>query len=186
MNDEFRQRLYNQLNMRETDDLVEIWQTNDREEWTELSFDVIREILQRRLGELPPQDEPALEDLTDDIEVDNDGGATQDELGEEEDEPVFYEPQDVLWLDTRLNQVALIAIIAMIGASSLTLLVTQRFFSSFFPNNEVWNLIAWVIVIVVYVFALTLESIIIYFPLKALGAILKILMEMEFNSRGVS
>jgi choline-glycine betaine transporter len=39
---------------------------------------------------------------------------------------------------------------------------------------------------VVSVFAVGRQSLIIYFLLKALGSILKILMEMEFNSRGVA
>ena len=53
-------------------------------------------------------------------------------------------------------------------------------------NNIEKNSIAWLITIVVFVFVVGLQCIVIYFPIKALGSILKILMEMEFNSRGVA
>lgn len=61
MSDDLRKQIYNSLSQKETDELVEIWQTNDRVQWTEMAFDVIREILQERLGELSPQDEPVYE-----------------------------------------------------------------------------------------------------------------------------
>ena len=61
MSDNFRKQVYRNLRYMETDELVEIWQTNDRLEWTDTAFDVIREILQERLEELPPQNEPVYE-----------------------------------------------------------------------------------------------------------------------------
>jgi hypothetical protein len=62
------------MNLKETDELVEIWETNDRVAWTELAFDVVQEILRNRLGELPPQNEPIneyIEDDTSDEATDN-------------------------------------------------------------------------------------------------------------------
>jgi hypothetical protein len=50
-----RKQIYGNMNLKETEDLVEIWQENDRKEWSDLAFDVIREILVNRLGELPIQ-----------------------------------------------------------------------------------------------------------------------------------
>lgn len=61
MSDDFRKQIYNNLNLKETDELIEIWKKNDRVEWSELAFDVLRGILQQRLGELPSQDEPVFE-----------------------------------------------------------------------------------------------------------------------------
>jgi hypothetical protein len=55
MDNNLRKQIYSNMNLRETDDLVEIWQRNDRKEWSDLAFDVIREILVNRLGELPIQ-----------------------------------------------------------------------------------------------------------------------------------
>ncbi len=43
------------LEARETEDLLEIWITNDREEWTDEAFSAIQIILLDRLGEIPPQ-----------------------------------------------------------------------------------------------------------------------------------
>ena len=61
MNDELRQQMYSQFSLKETNDLVEIWVANDRVEWSETAFEVIQEILQQRLDELPPQAEPVFE-----------------------------------------------------------------------------------------------------------------------------
>ncbi len=50
--------IYNRLKERDTDELLEIWQQNDRDEWSEDAFTAIHEILLERLGEEPPQQEP--------------------------------------------------------------------------------------------------------------------------------
>ncbi len=42
----------------ETEELLEIWRTHDRYEWSEMTFDVIREILQERHVELPHKARP--------------------------------------------------------------------------------------------------------------------------------
>ena len=61
MSDDLRKQIYLNFRQRETEDLLEIWRTHDRYEWAEITFDVIREILQERHVELPPQDEPIYE-----------------------------------------------------------------------------------------------------------------------------
>lgn len=43
------------LEARETEDLLEFWVANDREEWTDEAFIAIQSIFQDRLGEIPPQ-----------------------------------------------------------------------------------------------------------------------------------
>ncbi len=76
MDEDFRSQVFNELNLRDTEDLIEIWQNNDREEWSDTAFEVIREILWRRLGELPEQNAPGSqpdqadqeEDISDDGE----------------------------------------------------------------------------------------------------------------------
>lgn len=178
MSSDFRKQIYNNLNQKETDELVEIWQTNDRVEWREETFDVVREILLGRLGELPPQDVPVLEHIESEPE---------DEIeGKSDNAPVFYLPQEVLWLDIWLNRAAIVAIVASIVSGLFELPGLQRITLSYFMgNNMEWDIVAWLIALVVFIFAVGLQSILIYFPLKALGSILKILMEMEFISRGV-
>ena len=61
MTDDLRNQVLGNLNLLETDDLIDIWKKNDRVEWSETAFDVVREILQNRLVELPKQGEPILE-----------------------------------------------------------------------------------------------------------------------------
>ena len=53
MDDRLRAQIFNNLNLRETDDLIEIWQTRNVEEWDEETFNIIEEILLARLGSMP-------------------------------------------------------------------------------------------------------------------------------------
>jgi uncharacterized membrane protein YhaH (DUF805 family) len=59
--DELRESIYGQFSQKATEELLDIWQANDHTEWSETTFDVIREILQERQVELPVQDEVVLE-----------------------------------------------------------------------------------------------------------------------------
>ena len=186
MSSDLHKQIYNTLNLKETDELIEIWKKNDRVEWTEDTFNVIQEILQERLEELPPQDEPILE-YTDDNEGEDSKEETDfDFVIDDENLPEFYNPHEVLRLEKWLYQAAIAAIIASIISSLLGLQQTQRIVLGFFMNNIEMNSTAWLIAIIIFVFAVGLQCILIYFPLKALGSILKILMEMEFNSRGIA
>jgi hypothetical protein len=58
MSDDLRDQIYRSLSQKATDELIEIWQANNRTEWTEMAFDAIRDILQERHVDLPPQAEP--------------------------------------------------------------------------------------------------------------------------------
>jgi hypothetical protein len=184
MSNSLRKQIYNNLNLKETDELVEIWQKNDRVEWSEETFSIIQEILQERLGKLPTQDEPILE-YTDNQEADIEDESDFEFLIDDENPPEFYNPHQVLWLEKWLYRAAIASIIASFISSLLGLQQMQRIVLGFFMNNVEMNLVAWLIALVIFVFAVGLQCIVIYFPLKALGSILKILMEMEFNSRGV-
>lgn len=184
MSSSLRKQIYNNLNIKETDELVEIWQENNHVEWSDDTFSVIQEILQERLGEIPPQDEPILE-YTDDQENDIEDETDFEFLIDDENPPAFYNPYEVLRLGKWLQWAAIAAIVASIISSLRELQYTQRIVLGFFMNNIEMNTVAWLIAIVMFVFAVGLQCILIYFPLKALSSILKILMEMEFNSRGV-
>jgi hypothetical protein len=59
----------------------------------------------------------------------------------------------------------------------------QRIVLSYFMGNVEWNFVSWVIALVIGGLATALQCFIVFFSLKALASILKILMEMEFNSR---
>jgi tetratricopeptide (TPR) repeat protein len=51
-----RQQTYESMDEMDTQELIEIWQEADHEEWTELAFDVIQQILLERIGKVPAQD----------------------------------------------------------------------------------------------------------------------------------
>lgn len=55
MNDDIREQIHNNLNSKETEDLLEIWQNGDVDEWDDGFFDIVKVILLKRLGYLPPQ-----------------------------------------------------------------------------------------------------------------------------------
>lgn len=185
MSNSLRKQIYSNFKLKETDELVEIWQKNDHVEWSEDTFSVIQEILQERLSELPPQDEPIFEYEDTEGEIDEDE-ADFDFLVDDENPPEFYNPYEIYQLENWLNKAAIASIVASAISSLIVLPQTQRIILSYFMGDTSKNFIAWLIAIVIFVFAVGLQSIIIYFPLKALGSILKILMEMEFNSRGVA
>jgi hypothetical protein len=48
-----RDEIYANMQLKTTDELMKIWEENDREEWTPLAFDVVKEILFQRTGTLP-------------------------------------------------------------------------------------------------------------------------------------
>jgi ABC-type multidrug transport system fused ATPase/permease subunit len=53
---EWIDQLRRTLDQKDTEELIEIWQRNDRDAWSDGAFDAIRIILQERIGELPPQE----------------------------------------------------------------------------------------------------------------------------------
>jgi tetratricopeptide (TPR) repeat protein len=55
MTNDLRQQIYNNLNLRETEDLLEIWQNGDPADWEKFTFEIIEKILVERLGGLPAQ-----------------------------------------------------------------------------------------------------------------------------------
>jgi hypothetical protein len=58
MSDEIINEIRTSMQIKDTDELIRIWQSNNHYEWTDEAFTVIREILLERLGEIPAQNEP--------------------------------------------------------------------------------------------------------------------------------
>ncbi len=54
MSEDYEDQLYENLNLRETHELLDIWEHGDPDEWQEEVYDLIGEILLERLGQLPP------------------------------------------------------------------------------------------------------------------------------------
>jgi tetratricopeptide (TPR) repeat protein len=55
MSDNLREQIYNNLIIKDTEDLLEIWQSGNTAEWNEEVFEIVKEILLERLGYVPPQ-----------------------------------------------------------------------------------------------------------------------------------
>src|SRR5688572_14016383 len=85
--------VFENFNQKETDELIQIWQENKRDEWSDLAFDIIQKILKERGVEIPPQNDPQFELETDDadeeIEIEKPSSST--------DQPLFYKPQQLLF-----------------------------------------------------------------------------------------
>jgi hypothetical protein len=183
MSDSLRQQIYTTLSQETTEKLSGIWQNNNRAEWTDLSFEVMAEILHERLGELPVQNDPVYETAKQLEEEQEDKENLEKE--NEESGPVFYEPQEVLSLNIWLNRAAIFGAAVAAIMSAITMPNMQSTISSIFPNAMSGSIIASLGAIVISLLAAALQGAIIYFPLRGLSTVLKILMEMEFNSRGV-
>src|SRR6266487_5135854 len=112
MNDELREQIRNNLNLKDIYELLEIWRINNRVVWSDTTFEVLREILKERIGEIPPQDEPILESKGDTEENDVDYGLEEWEanLLNDENQPELYDTLDVLKLIHNVNKVAFAAI----------------------------------------------------------------------------
>jgi hypothetical protein len=56
--DAYQSQIYANMQEKDTDELLEIWEENDRSEWTDEAFQAVRSILLQRLGRVPEQGEP--------------------------------------------------------------------------------------------------------------------------------
>jgi hypothetical protein len=55
MSNNRREQIRKNLIAKETEELLDIWQSGDTDEWDESVFEIIKDILLDRLGDLPPQ-----------------------------------------------------------------------------------------------------------------------------------
>jgi len=183
MSDGLRSQIHNQLNLRDTEDLLEIWYKNDHEEWSDIAFEVIKDILIKRLGEIPSQEE--IVDKETEIEEREDDGLDEWEAKalDDENQPDFYDTLEIITLKDNINR----TMKAVIIVYTLTNLMSFPYFSylvgSYFPRGEEFIPLVYLIAIIVTALNTAVSIAIAYFPLKALSYILRILMEMEFRSR---
>lgn len=188
MNEDDRRMIYNTQNQKTTEELVEIWQTNDRVEWVDETFEIIEQILLDRLGELPPQNEAVLEH----VEIKEDHGSEEDAIiGKHvapDQAPAYYQPRQVLRLVKWINQAAIISLIAIFIVQLYSLPNNHEVFLSYFKfkQSQFMGFLAWFLAFGVYFIATGLTAGLTFFALKSLGWVLKILMEMEFRSRGLN
>ena len=84
-----------------------------------------------------------------------------------------------LWL----NRLAVAAVGVTVIINIPEFFRMQGIVLSYFMGNPEWKLVSWLIALIVGSLAVAFQCFVVYFSLKALASILKILMEMEFNSR---
>ena len=185
MSKRLKEQIYNNVNLKGTDEILEIWQKNDRVEWSDTAFDVIKDILTERLGEIPSQDKPIFEYADEEDIDDGTYGFTDLELKiiNDENPPEFYDPFEVLKISNWIEKAALASVViaAVVGFTQLP--KTQGIIMSYFYGNPSLGFLATIIAIVTVVVGILFQIVIMYFPLRALSYLLKILMQMEFNSR---
>ena len=180
MNDELRTQIRNNLKLKDIYELLNMWKTNNRAEWSDITFEVLREILEERIGEVPPQDDPIFESKNNIVE---DNGREEWELRllNDENQPGLYNTQDVLKLRANINKVASATVILYILLGVLNFSFVRMLFQGVvLPTSEIIKSLPDILFTMLNVgFRIAIT----YFPLKALTHLLRILMEMEFQSR---
>jgi hypothetical protein len=96
-------QIYNDLNKKSTDELLDIWKTNDRKVWSSTAFTAIQAILKDRLGSVPPQ------------------GAADPK--EESDEGTYYSIDKITSIATVANVLAWIILVGDLAAAIAYLVV---------------------------------------------------------------
>jgi hypothetical protein len=182
MNHEFHQQIYNELNLRETDDLLVIWQENNHFEWSDDAFEVISEILKARGVDIPQQDEAKYEqDATEDHKFSDE----ELKIIDDENPPDFYDPFEVLkvskWIDLAVKVMTGLIIVQNL----LNISTSWRIAQSYFVGSK-YFLGAYPVTFLIVAVDIAIGILLIYAPLKFLSQILRILMEMEFRSRKVN
>jgi hypothetical protein len=185
MNSDLRAQIRNRMQLKETDELREIWQTNDHLEWSDNAFEVVEEILKERGVDLPEQNEPLYEHR-EDAKQKEDYGFSDEELKiiDDENPPAFYDPFEALlttkWIDWMAKAMIVFTVVYnAINFRTPLEIIRSYFFAWGNPNSP----LVYILTALFLALNAAINIIVIYFPLKALAHILRILMEMEFRSR---
>lgn len=186
-NEELRKQIRGNLNLKETDELLSIWQINNRAHWSDEAFDAIKELLQQRGVEIPVQNEPVYqaEEKTADEEIPDDDGLEEWEARvlDDENQPEFYDTLEVITLNDHINKVAKAVILVNILSGIAGFQWMRSVIGAYFPNASELMPLIYFIAFIVTTLSVAVGIAIVYFPLKALSQLLRILMEMEFTSR---
>jgi hypothetical protein len=157
------------MRAKESEELLAIWQKNDRKEWTEEAFGIVHDILLERLGSVPEQGAPYVE-------------PTEETDGDDEGDQVdaYHNPDLVLriaFLATRASRivVALGVIMIILQIAANVERVPARSsplyaaYSIIFPSAA--NAISWIVA---------------YITLRAISQILYLLLDIHNNTARAS
>ncbi len=183
MSNNLHKQIYHRMNLKETEELLKIWQSNDRFEWSDEAFDVINEILKERGAEIPEQGQPVYEHAEEETDKENYGFSEEElKIIDDENPPAFYNPIEVLqlvkWIE-RVTKAVVIVIVLYNLVRFPNFMSMSGFFSIENPNSFVVYFIAFVAMALNALIGIAITNLI----LKTLSHVLKILMEMEFRSR---
>ncbi len=163
--------IYSNLNRKETNELLNIWTEQNKNEWTEIALEVVKQILLERLGEIPEISQTSLpiKNQRKNIEQIN-----------SENPPEFYDPLQVWRLEKSLAIASKIMIGIIVIYSILNYKNTYNLVWPYFMEDRVMVSAISIFIVVINILVVVC---IIYFPMKAFGKILRLLMQMEYNSR---
>jgi hypothetical protein len=179
-------QIYERMNRRKTDELLDIWAKNDRVEWSDLTFEVVKEILQERSVAPAAQNDPLythqspknIHDkireflgISDDADPLSAGGETAS---------LFYKPQKVIALQKWIK-LTVILVIVVNAVSTLLSFFSVKWNVLYFGDRR--GLISYAMSILL---TLVANIVLPVLALKILSYVLKILMQFEFNSRTAS
>ncbi len=182
MSADLHNQIYQNMNLKDTNELLDIWQTNDREEWSEDAMGIVKQILMERGMEIPEQTGPREQSEEENV-IDDGLDEWEARILEAEGQPDFYDPLEVIDLKDNINKTARAVIIVYILEGIVYFSSYLPIVRSYFSNFQAYAPLIYFISFIVAALSTAVSIAIIYFPLKALAHILRILMEMEFRSR---
>lgn len=174
--------IYSNLNLLETEELTDIY-LNREDEFTELGFKVVQEILLKRLGSLP-EFEP--DSITEQDEADGEEpGAADENEPVGEFAPEFYQPQNIVRLEKWLYLAGRAALVAMAYFTLNFYTSLNDSIGGLFPVAMRNSFIVIALTILGVMLDYVLNVAVIVLPLIGIAKLLRILTQMELDSRSV-
>ena len=148
---------------KDTEELIAIWRTKDRSEWTEAAYQIVEAILIQRLGGLPEPVETG-------------------ETGELEEEDTYHDPEELDVICNRANSLATLAMVlayVFIGLAIVVFVITILITSS----SSIGNALLFALPATLSVLFLALLCSVLNVMLKTFEEGLYLLLDIELNTR---
>jgi hypothetical protein len=164
-NSEVNKSIYEDMNSRETNELLNIWYEQDRGTWTGEALETVRRILVERLGTIPPEPQPAQK-----------GGSmeTEQEARDAAKEDHYYNPEVIDRISSAAKALswAVLVVAAAYVIFNVVYIVRQ---GSQVPLNSIISVtLTFLIILLVAGFF--------HLVLQAIGEGLYLLMDIEDNT----
>lgn len=184
MSEELYVQIRSNFQQKDLYELLAIWRSNNRTMWSDTAFEVLHEVLKERIREIPPQNDPILadEELIEEVYGENDGLEEWElKLLGSEDQPELYDPIQTIVLRRNVDRLIVAVIVVYVLLAILNFQPVRMYFQG--VSLSINDVEITVSNMVTTTLGTAVKIAFVYFPLKALSHILRILMEMEFNSR---